>query len=144
MITRIALAAVAAAFAVTAVVAQGDLIAARRGLMKGVGGENRNITEMLDGKQPFDLNKAKAALTTMSANAAKMPALFPATSKTGDTNALPAIWDNKADFDAKMAKFSADAKAAAGRVTNAETLKVEVGEVRKNCGACHNVYRKKT
>jgi cytochrome c556 len=43
-----------------------------------------------------------------------------------------------------MAKFSADAKAAAGRVTNAETLKVEVGEVRKNCGACHNVYRKKT
>ena len=144
MITRIALAAVVAAFAATAVVAQGDPIAARKGLMKGVGGENRNITEMLDGKQPFDLNKAKAALTTMSENAAKMPALFPAASKTGDTNALPAIWDNKADFDAKMAKFSADAKAAAGKVTNAETLKAEVGEVRKNCGGCHNVYRKKT
>ena len=90
--------------------------------MKGVGGENRNITEMLDGKQPFDVDKAKAALTTMSENAAKMPALFPDNSKDGDTTALPAIWENKADFDAKMAKFSADAKAAAGKVTNAETL----------------------
>ena len=76
---------------------------------------------MLDGKQPFDLDKAKAALTTMSDNAAKMPALFPATSKTGDTAALPAIWENKADFDAKMAKFSADAKAAAGKVTDVES-----------------------
>ena len=74
----------------------------------------------------------------MSDNAAKMPALFPATSKDGDTAALPAIWDNKADFDAKMAKFSADAKAAAGKVTNVETLKAEVGDVRKNCGGCHN------
>ena len=144
MIIRIALAAVVAAFAVTAVVAQSDPIAARKGLMKGVGGANRDITEMLDGKQPFDLNKAKAALTTMSDNAAKMPALFPATSKDGDTAALPAIWDKKADFDAKMAKFSADAKAAAGKVTNAETLKAEVGDVRKNCGGCHNDYRKKS
>ena len=96
---------------------------------------------MLDGKQPFDLNKAKGSLTTMSDNAA-MPALFPANSKDGDTAALPVIWDKKADFDAKMVKFSADAKAAAGKVTNAETLKTEVGEVRKNCGGCHNEYRK--
>jgi cytochrome c556 len=144
MITRIALAAVVAAFAATAVVAQGDPIAARKGLMKGISGANRTATEMLDGKQPFDLVRAKAALTTMSENAAKASALFPATSKTGDTNALPAIWDNKADFDAKMAKFSADAKAAAGKITDAASLKSEIGEVRKNCGGCHNVYRKKT
>ena len=144
MITRIALAVVVAAFAATAVVAQSDPIAARKGLMKGVGGANRDITEMLDGKQPFDLNKAKAALTTMSDNAAKMPPLFPATSKDGDTAALPVIWDKKADFEAKMVKFSADAKAASGKVTNAETLKAEVGEVRKNCGGCHNEYRKKS
>lgn len=144
MITRIALAAVVAAFAATAVVAQGDPIAARKGLMKGIGGANRTATEMLDGKQPFDLAKAKAALTTMSENAAKMPTLFPATSKDGDTAALPAIWDNKADFDAKMNKFSADAKAAAGKTTDAASFKTEVGEVRKNCGGCHTVYRKKT
>lgn len=145
MITRIALAAVVAAFAATAVVAQGDPIAARKGLMKGVGGANRTATEMLDGKQPFDLAKAKAALMTMSENAAKMPALFPATSKSGgDTAALPAIWDNKADFEARMAKFSADAKAAAGKVTDAASFKAAIGDVRKNCGGCHTTYRKKT
>ena len=144
MITRIALAAVVAAFAATAVVAQGDPIAARKGLMKGIGGANRTATEMLDGKQPFDLAKAKAALTTMADLAAKMPALFPDASKTGDTAALPAVWENKADFDAKMKKFSADAQGAAARVTDAASFKAEIGEVRKNCGGCHNVYRKKT
>lgn len=144
MIIRIALAAVVATVAVTSVIAQGDPIAARKGLMKGVGGENRNATEMLDGKQPFDLAKAKAVFTTMSANADKMAPLFPANSKDGDTASLPAIWDNKADFDAKMAKFSADAKAAATKTTDADSFKAAIGEVRQNCGGCHNVYRKKS
>ena len=144
MITRIALAAIVAAFAATAVVAQGDPIAARKGLMKGISGANRTATEMLDGKQPFELAKAKAALTTMADHAAKAAALFPDTSKAGDTNALPAIWENKADFEAKMKKFGADAQGAAARVTDAASFKAEIGEVRKNCGGCHNVYRKKT
>ena len=76
MITRIALAAVVAAFAVTAVVAQGDPIATRKGLMKGISGQNRVATEMLDGKQPFDVAKAKAALTTISENAAKIQPIW--------------------------------------------------------------------
>ena len=42
-----------------------------------------------------------------------MRPLFPDNSKTGgDTAALPAIWENKADFDAKLTKFVAEAKAA--------------------------------
>ena len=144
MITRIVLAAVAATFAVTAVVAQGDPIATRKGMMKDIGGANRTATEMLDGKQPFDLTKAKAVLMTMSDHAAKMPTLFPDSSKTGDTAALPTVWDNRADFDAKMTKFSADTTAAAGKVTDAASFKAEIGEVRKNCGGCHTTYRKKT
>lgn len=142
MIIRIALAAVLAASAATAVVAQGDPIAARKGLMKEVGGANRTATEMLDGKQPFDAAKAKAALMTMSQNAAKMSALFPDNSKTGDTAALPSIWDNKADFEAKLAKFSNDAKAAADKTTDLASFKAAVGDVRQNCGACHKPYRK--
>jgi len=144
MIVRIALAAVVAAFAATAVVAQGDPIAARKGLMKGVGSANGAVTQMLDGKQPFEVAKAKAALMTISDNAAKMPPLFPANSKDGDTAALPAIWENKPDFDAKMAKMSTDAKAAADKVTDLDSLKAGIGTVRQNCGGCHNVYRKKS
>ena len=141
---RIVLAVIAIAFGISAVVAQGDPIAARKALMKANGDQNRIGTEMIDGKQPFEVAKAKAALMTISDNAAKMPPLFPANSKDGDTAALPVIWEKKADFDAKMTKFSADAKAAAGKVSNAETLKTEVGDVRKNCGGCHNEYRKKS
>ena len=142
MITRIALAAVAAAFAATAVLAQGDPIAARKGLMKEIAGANRTGTEMLDGKQPFDAAKAKAALTTISQNAGKMSALFPDNSKSGDTAALPAIWDNKADFNAKLTKFSNDAKAAADKTTDLASFKAAIGEVRQNCGGCHKPYRK--
>jgi cytochrome c556 len=144
MIIRIAIAAVVAASAATAVMAQSDPIAARKGLMKGISSANTSITQMLDGKQPFDATKAKAALMTISDNASKAPPLFPADSKSGDTKALPTIWENKADFDAKLAKMSADAKAAADKVTDIDSLKTGVGEVRKNCGGCHNVYRAKS
>ncbi len=144
MIVRIALAAVVAAFAATAVMAQSDPIAARKGMMKGVGSSNGAVTQMLDGKQPFDVTKAKAALMTISENATKIAPLFPASSKDGDTAALPAIWENKADFDAKMVKMGADAKAAADKVTDLDSLKTGIGAVRQNCGGCHNVYRKKS
>jgi cytochrome c556 len=144
MIIRIALAAVVAATAATAVVAQGDPIAARKGMMKGVGGANGAITQMLDGKQPFDAAKAKEALMTISDHAGKIGPLFVAGSHTGDTAALPAIWENKADFDAKMAKMGTDAKAAADKVTDLDSLKANIGSVRQNCGGCHNVYRKKS
>ena len=67
---------------------------------------------MIEGKQPFNLDAAKKVFTTF-AEAEKVKPLFPDTSKTGgDTAALPAIWENKADFEAKLAKFVAEAKAA--------------------------------
>ena len=47
MITRIALAAVVAAFAATAVVAQGDPIAARKGMMKANGAVGWSGRQML-------------------------------------------------------------------------------------------------
>ena len=73
----------------------------------------------------------------------KAKTLWPDSSKAGDTAALPAIWENKADFDAKLAKFSADAKAAEAKVTDLDSFKAQMGEVGKNCGGCHNTYRKR-
>jgi cytochrome c556 len=73
-----------------------------------------------------------------------MPGLFPESSKTGgDTAALPAIWQNKADFDAKFAKFGADAKAAASAVKDVDSFKTAFSGVTKNCGGCHETYRAK-
>ena len=64
-------------------------------------------------------------------------------SKGGDTAALPAVWENKSDFTAKFAKFGADSKAAAAQVKDLDSFKAQMGEVGKNCGGCHNTYRKK-
>ncbi len=144
MMLRIAVAVVVAASAATVVMAQSDPIAARKGLMKSISGANGQVTQMLDGKQPFDAAKAKAALMTISDSASKAVSLFPESSRSGDTKALPAIWEKKADFDARLMKMSTDAKAAADKVTDLDSLKAGIGDVRKNCGGCHTPYRAKS
>jgi cytochrome c556 len=143
MIVRTVLAAAAFALGITAVVAQSDPIAARKAIMKENGAQSRIATEMIEGKRPFDLAAAKKVLHTFADAATQIKPLFPDNSKSGDTAALPAIWENKADFEAKLAKFGADAKAAEPKVTDAESFKTQVNEVRKNCGGCHQPYRKR-
>jgi cytochrome c556 len=141
---RTVLAVTVFAFGISAVVAQGDPIAARKALMKTNGDQNRIGTEMIDGKRPFDLNAAKGIFTTFADSGEKAKALFPDNSKTGgDTASLPAVWENKADFDAKLTKCSNESKAAAAATTNLDTFKAQIAEVRKNCGGCHTPYRKK-
>ena len=140
---RTVLAMTAVAFAVSAVIAQGDPIAQRKAIMKSNGQQNRVATDMLENKTPFDLAAAKKVFTTFE-DAAKLKDLYPENSKTGgDTQALPAIWENKADFDAKLAKLSSDAKAQDAGVKDLDSFKAAMGEVGKNCGGCHNTYRKK-
>jgi cytochrome c556 len=143
--TRIVLAAAAVALAVTAVAAQSDPIAARKALMKKNGDEAKIVTAMVKGEAPFDATKAQAAFATFADSAAKATALFPDNSKTGgDTAALPAIWENKADFDARLTKFGAAAKEAEGKVKDLDGLKATWGGFAKeNCGGCHEKYRVK-
>ena len=131
-------------FGATALVAQTDPIAARKALMKTNGDQNRVATEMLEGKRPFNLDEAKKVFVVFAEAGEKAPALFPDNSKTGgDTAALPPIWENKADFNAKLAKFASESKAAGDATKDLDTFKVQITEVRKNCGGCHQTYRKR-
>jgi cytochrome c556 len=132
------------AFGTTALVAQTDPIAARKALMKTNGDQNRIATEMLEGKRPFNLDEAKKIFVVFAEAGEKAPALFPDNSKTGgDTAALPPVWENKADFNAKLAKFASESKAAGDATKDLDTFKVQITEVRKNCGGCHQTYRKR-
>src|SRR5215510_5066559 len=143
MIIRIAFAAAVVALGATAVIAQQDPIAARKAIMKANGQQAQLGTKMSKGEEPFTVEKGKKVFATYQ-DVAKAHALFPENSKTGgDTAALPAIWENKADFNAKLDKFVAEAKAAVAATTNADTFKVQITEVRKNCGGCHQPYRKR-
>ena len=143
MITRIVLAAAIAVLGVTAVVAQSDPIAARKAMMKANGQAAGQGAKFMKGEEPFDLAKAKAIFAAYEKTGAEFGKLFPANSKTGDTAALPPVWDNKADFDAKLVKFGADAKDAAAKVKDEASFKAVFPEVQKNCGGCHQTYRKR-
>jgi cytochrome c556 len=141
---RTVLGVVVLAFGATALVAQTDPIAARKALMKTNGDQNRIATEMLEGKRPFNLDEAKKVFVVFAEAGEKAPALFPDNSKTGgDTAALPPIWENKADFNAKLAKFASESKAAGDATKDLDTFKIQITEVRKNCGGCHQTYRKR-
>jgi cytochrome c556 len=125
-------------------IAQQDPIAARKALMKKNGDEAKIGTAFMKGEAPFDLAKAKAIFAAYADAASKAPGLFPDTAKTGgDTAALPAIWEKKDDFNAKLKKFGEDAKEAQAKVTDEATFKATFPNVQKNCGGCHETYRLK-
>ena len=141
---RTVVAVAAIAIGVTAVAAQSDPIAARKALMKEIGAQTKTGGGMAKGEVPYDQTKAQAIIASYIDASAKAPALFPENSKTGgDTAALPAIWANKADFDAKFTKFGADAKAAQSSVKDLDSFKGAFGGLTKNCGGCHETYRAK-
>ncbi len=141
---RLAVSAVALALSASVVMAAGaDAIKERRQLMKANGEATKPIVAMMKGQSPFDLATVQTALKTYLNAAEKMPALFPPDSKTGDTNALPAIWDNKADFDARFKKLGDDATADLAAITDEATFKATMPAIYKNCGGCHEKYRAK-
>jgi cytochrome c556 len=144
MLLRTVLAVTAIAVGVTAVVAQQDPIAQRKALMKSNGEQAQIGGKIAKGEEPFDLAKAKKIFATYQETMAQMPPLWPATSQTGgETAALPAIWQNKADFEAKLTKLGAEAKAAEAAVKDLDTFKAQFTEVQKNCGGCHQNYRQR-
>jgi cytochrome c556 len=150
MIRAVCAATAIAAIALGAIsaVAQEDPIKARKTLMKANGQQAKIVGDMAKGDKPFDLAAAQKAFATFQDAAAKMPGLYPDSSKAGDPaddfNASPKVWDNMADFKARFVKLGDDAKAAAASVKDLDTLKAAVGSIGKNdCGACHQEYRLK-
>jgi cytochrome c556 len=121
-----------------------DPIAARKAIMKKNGDAAKIGTQFMKGEAAFDLSRAKAIFAAYQDAASKMPGLFPDNSKTGgDTAALPAVWEKKADFDAKFKKLGEDAKDAETKVTDEASFKTAFPAVQKNCGGCHETYRQK-
>ena len=137
--------AIALACGVGAVLADTDPIAERRALMKHDGEAAKTLFGMSKGKIPFDLATVKDSMKTLDDGATKSAALFPDTSKTGGgTAALPAIWQNKADFDARFAKFAKDVAAAQAGIVDEASFKKLAPAVFQNCGGCHELYKAKS
>jgi cytochrome c556 len=139
---RSVLAATALIGGVTVLLAQSDPIAERKQLMKSNASQSKNVSQMVKGEAPFDAAKADAAFRTWGENAQKLPALFASPPPPGaDTRALPKIWQNKADFDAKHDAFVKAVAAGKGKTKSVDELKAALPAVSKACGDCHEPYR---
>ena len=72
--------------------AQGDVISERRAGLKRMGGHMEAIKPVVEAKG--DVHALEPRIDDMIAFYRTLPALFPAGSGTGDTKALPAIWND--------------------------------------------------
>jgi cytochrome c556 len=132
---------VAVAVGVTAVLAQGDPIAIRKALMKENNQHHKTIRTMLKGGE-FDAAKVNTAFNQWDDTAKQLPKLFPDNSKDDpDGRALPAIWENRKDFEEKIAAFAKAVSAGKGKIKSAEDLKSAFAAVDGTCDTCHERYR---
>ena len=141
---RTVLAVAAIAIGVTAVAAQSDPIAARKGLMKNMGAATKTGGQMAKGEVPYDQAKAQEIFATYIDVAARCPtcsrriprpAARPRRRRRSGTT--------MAGFKAGFAKISTEAKAAQAVGQGPRQLQGAFGGLTKNCGGCHETYRVK-
>lgn len=141
--------AAASMLAVTAVLAQSDVFEQRTALMKTQGQcVYRDMGRMAKGDDPYNQAKVNECFAKLKETTAKIPSMFPASTKgannpKSDYIVLDKMWDNKADFDARVAKLRKDVDEAAAKANNEAGFKATYTTVRDDCSGCHDTYRKK-
>jgi len=126
----------------TIVLAQQNPILARQEIMKKSNDDLKMLSGMSKGEAPFDAGKVTATYASMEDGYKKVQGLFPDNSKTGDkTRASPKVWEDRADFDAKMAAFIKVAGDAKAKATTEAGFKEIHPAVIKGCDNCHEGYR---
>lgn len=138
--------AVSFAAIATTVFAQADLVAARKALMGDTGKfMYRELPAMIKGEQPYNQATVDAAFAQMAAAVEKLPSLYVESTKgappSGRFGVSPKMWENKADFDAKIAAYGAAVAANKGKATSLEGLKEAHTAVVETCQSCHDSYR---
>ena len=118
-------------------------IAQRQEVMKGNGAGMRALTPIVRGEAPWNAQAAGQAAASIQAGAQRAKSLFPAGS-IGQSAALPAIWERKAEFDAIFDRQIA----AAGELVRLAAANNEAGfkaafpALGQTCGACHTPFRR--
>ena len=145
-------ASIVAAFAVMsiglaplAMAQDGEPQEVRQELMEENGKAVGVMAKMVKGETEYDAQAVLDALAVIEKNAAEFPEHFPEGSETGhDTEALPAIWENKEDFEARSMALSEDAATIiAAAPADLATFQPMFEDLTSNCGGCHEKYRAK-
>ena len=91
-----------------------------------------------------DFEKVKSLMIEMSENYKSLLEYFPENSKEGfKTESLPAIWENKDEFNNLMNKSSNDMIELTKIIETSNDVKATLGKLMwSNCKACHSKFRK--
>ena len=108
----------------------------------------KSLGAMTRGKTEYDPNEVAALALAIARHADKIPGYFPDTkeSRRGKgTEALPSIWENKPDFEAKAGELAEQGKALARLAAGGdrETALEQFRAIGKSCSGCHRDYRQK-
>ena len=89
------------------------------------------------------LDEAKILMIEMSDNYKRLINLFPENSKVGfKTEALPAIWENKDEFNLLMTKASSNMIELTSAIDESEDVKATLGKYMwSSCKSCHSKFR---
>ncbi|MFY8274527.1 c-type cytochrome [Pseudoalteromonas sp. SSDWG2] len=102
-----------------------------------------DMGDMLKGKVPFDAERF-AQRANNAAALSQMPwEAFVAGTDQGDTAALPAIWEDRATFDAKANAFAQYAQelAVAAQTGDKEQIVPAFQNWAKGCKDCHKSFK---
>ncbi|MDH3351768.1 MAG: cytochrome c, partial [Gammaproteobacteria bacterium] len=139
---RLSLVAVTLAYASLAI-AGDDPRHVRHELMESVGKAAKPVGNMLKGERDFDAEVLMSSLRTFEDAAGRFGDLFPDDSRTGeDTEAAPAIWEDRAGFEEALARWqTAVADAIAAQPDTLDAARPVAEPVFQACKACHESYR---
>lgn len=120
-------------------------IAQRQANFKEMGRAMKTLKDQSAGGT-VDRAVAMAAAKTIAVNARTQKTMFPAGSGASSgtkTDALPAVWSDRAGFDAQMTRLAAEADKlmTAAQSGNASALNAQFRETGKVCAACHRQFR---
>ncbi len=127
----------------TFAVAEDDPIHERHELMESVGDAAKPVGAMFRGESDYDADVVMKSLAVWKKVGSKFGDLFPEGSETGGgTEAAPAIWEDRAGFDAALSKWrDAIDVAIEAEPATLEDAKPVVGAVFNACKNCHDSYR---
>lgn len=133
----VALLAAGAAFAHEGV--KNPAVKARMDGMMALGAATKVLGNMAKGEAAYDAAAAEAAVQKIQDEADRIAALFEANEDDPKSEALPAIWDNYADFTAKAVALGEVADAVS--VGSLGEVKAAMPQIGAACKACHKGYR---
>lgn len=126
--------------------AQDRSASARQSQMKLLAFNMGQLGSMAKGSLAYDATAAEAAATNILMlskldSAAMWPEGTDDMSIDG-TRAMPSIWENMADFQAKSSALTTAAEGMAAAAGNGlDALKAAMGPLGGSCGACHKAHR---